>query len=264
MADFLSGLVVFTLVWLFIFKFSYGKLRNYVIKHKKIFIVFLIVMSACIMYAVQNNAVSILHILKYKNTASWFSAIGTVAATFVALLPQIMKLESSDILFQVSVEKVDAKRFRVKYEITNFLDKLEKIKIENSSLEFFVFKPDKYKLGQTEAYSEKDSLISQSFRHNVNSGDGPEQALYLPAFGKKQTIYYSEPIVINIIEKYAGKDIDYHEDEIDIHKNTVMFVIQKAKISVKRDKKNYYAETSYDIENYNFYFEHRHNVENKG
>lgn len=261
MVDLFCWLVVFTLIWLFIFKFSYGKIRNYVIKHKRVFIFFLIVMSACIMYAVQKNADSILHILKNKNTANWFSAIGTVAATFVALLPQIMKLKSSDLLFQVSIEKVNLKSFRVKYEITNFLNRLEKIKIENSSLKFSIFEPSMLKLGMTELFSEKDSLISQSFRHNVHSGDGPEQALYLPAFGEKQTIYYSEPIKINILEKFTENDFDYHEDGINIHEDSIMFVLQQAKISVKRDKKIYNAETSYRIENYNFFFEHRHNVE---
>lgn len=89
---------------------------------------------------------NIVAILKYKTTPSWFSAIGTITAAFLALLPQIKKLRSSNLLFQAVLDYQSESGYIVKINIFNFIDRSEIIKadyIKSESVDFYYGVNDK-------------------------------------------------------------------------------------------------------------------------
>lgn len=86
-----------------------------------------------------NNWDSILVFLKCRTTPSWFSAIGTVTAAFLALFPQIRKLRPSNLIFQAVTKFEKSIGYNVKINIYNFLDRSELIKGHSVKLESIDF-----------------------------------------------------------------------------------------------------------------------------
>lgn len=82
---------------------------------------------------------SILVFLKCRTTPSWFSAIGTVTAAFLALFPQIRKLRPSNLIFQAVTKFEKSIGYNVKINIYNFLDRSELIKGHSVKLESIDF-----------------------------------------------------------------------------------------------------------------------------
>ena len=83
---------------------------------------------------------SILVFLKCRTTPSWFSALGTVTAAFLALFPQIRKLRPSNLIFQAVPECEKGLGHVIKINIFNFLDRKEIVNgydIKSESIDFY-------------------------------------------------------------------------------------------------------------------------------
>lgn len=123
------------------------------------------------------NFDSILSVLKSKTAPDWFSAIGTISAVIIALLPQLKN--DSDLSLSFSIEKITKNDdiYKGKLEISNLFNKNEKV---IAFTDFFYFEENSNK---------KMSIIYSQ----------PTSAKYkdyspLPVFGRKTTTVFSSPV----------------------------------------------------------------------
>lgn len=199
---------------------------------------------------------SILAFLKCRATPSWFSAIGTVTAAFLALLPQIRKKKPSKLIFQAVTKFKKSIGYNVKINIYNFLDRSELIKghsVKLESIDFYC------------GFTNKNKKYEKFFSNETISIDGelhhPEIDKLSMNENKKEyrTDFNLNPMIIrgeDQVEEVTGTiPIIYKIEQgtetlSNINNcNTISYGINKANITVVK----VHVETIKNKDNYWFY-----------
>lgn len=199
---------------------------------------------------------SILAFLKCRATPSWFSAIGTVTAAFLALFPQIRKLRTSNLIFQAVTEYKEGIGYVIKINIYNFLDRSELIKGHSIKLESINFYC---------GFTEKNKKYKKFFSDKIISIDRELHHLELDKLSMNEnkteyeTDFYLNPMIIRgedqIVEVNRTLPIIYkieQSTETLSNKNnccTISYGIDKANITVVK----VHVETIKNKDNYWFY-----------
>lgn len=209
-----------------------------------------------IVFIIFINWDSILAFLKGRATPSWFSAIGTITAAFLALFPQIRKLRSSNLIFQAVTEYKEGIGYVIKINIYNFLDRTELIKghsIKLESIDFYC------------GFTEKNKKYKKFFSDKITIIDGKLHHLELDKLSMNEnkteykTDFYLNPMIIRgedqIEEVNRTLPIIYKIEqgtETLSNKNnccTISYGINKANITVVK----VHIETIKNKDNYWFY-----------
>lgn len=158
------------------FLVQFFKKNKYAFIVKNFLITFLIYMCFC-------NRENIITIFKYRDSSSWFSAIATIAAVFVALIPQFEKnrIKTSNLHFNASIENVGYNFFSVKFEIENGLDRTEEV-IPSSQLYYYYLDKNK-------------TYILTNTTNDVYNFTFKNQKIFV--FGKQKRVDYSELLQID-------------------------------------------------------------------
>lgn len=195
-----------------------SRIRGYILGYTKIWFWIKAIGIVLFVFMIIYNWDSIFAFLKYKTTPSWFSAIGTISAVLVALSPKLKK--SSDLILDFSIEEENKDTFKGKLEISNMLDRDEKI-MAYTTIEYFV----------------KDNK-----KNMILVDAGPDSLTYkeglLPIFGNKKVKYFSMPLKMNIAPVFSS--------------NETNIIVFKTCIISERDIKFYWNFSVYKIKNNKF------------
>lgn len=137
------------------------------------------------------NFDNILTILKSKTAPDWFSAIGTISAVIVALLPHLKKSPNLLLNFSLDCTDIYTNTYTAKLEIRNLNNKSVSV-IANTVFYFF----------------NQNGYRKRPFTHVL-----PDSILYRDSFslqvpGNDTITYYSNPTEINISKAPSNYNID--------------------------------------------------------
>lgn len=199
-----------------------SRIRGYILGYTKIWLWIKAIGIVLLVFMIIYNWDSIFAFLKYKTTPSWFSAIGTISAVVIALLPKLKK--SPDLNPNFSIEEESKNTFKAKLEISNMLDRPEKISV-NTGIYYYSKKNN-----EMVSFTKLNSPYEFTYRNEYS----------LPVFGNETSTFYSEPEKFDM-SKIFSKDIPY-------------LMICETRIKPFNSSKNYWLFSIYKIKNSKFVF----------
>lgn len=168
-----------------------SRIRQYILNHEKLWRYTKLSLIIFFVFMLIYNFDNILTILKYKAAPDWFSAIGTISAVIVALLPNLKKSPNLLLNFSLDCTDISTNTYKAKLEIRNLNNKSVSVMANTS---FYFFNQNGYR--------------KRPFTHGL-----PDYILYRDSFslqvpGNDTITYYSNPTEINISKAPSNNNID--------------------------------------------------------